>query len=97
LKEFLTKQPEEVTKKAALSAEFILKNLDNKVKWSIWYTSANDKALDFIKNFRDTQKGLADAQVDFSPKIVTWSCTSCDSDFKKKECLSNGRYCAMNH
>lgn len=33
----------------------------------------------------------------FSPHIVTWSCTSCDADFKRKECLSNGRYCAMNH
>ncbi len=28
---------------------------------------------------------------------MTWACTSCDAEFKRKECLSNGRYCAMNH
>jgi len=37
------------------------------------------------------------SETEFEPHIVTWACTSCDSEFKKKECLSNGRYCAMNH
>ena len=37
------------------------------------------------------------SEAEFEPHIVTWACTSCDSEFKKKECLSNGRYCAMNH
>jgi hypothetical protein len=36
-------------------------------------------------------------EASFTPKIVTWACTSCDAEFKRKECLSNGRYCAMNH
>lgn len=53
LKEFLTKQPEDVSSKASLRADFIFKNQDNKVKWELWYTSTNDKALDFVKNFRD--------------------------------------------
>ena len=53
LKDFLTKQPAEVAAKASLSAEFILKNQDNKVNWELWYTSTNDKALDFVRNFRD--------------------------------------------
>ena len=98
LKDFLTKQPLEVSAKASLSAEFVFKNQDNKVKWEMWYTSTNDKALDFIRNFRDnTQLMAADPQIEFTPRLVTWSCTSCDADFKRKECLSNGRYCAMNH
>jgi hypothetical protein len=62
----------------------------------LWYTSANDKSLDFIKNFKDNVQILKEA-VDFTPRIVTWACTGCDSEFKKKECVSNGRYCAMNH
>ena len=28
---------------------------------------------------------------------MTWSCPYCDSDFKRKECFSDGKYCAMNH
>ncbi len=101
LKDFLTKQPSDIAAKASLSAEFLFKNQDNKVKWELWYTSTNDKALDFIRNFRETNSKLLASvkkgDAEFTPRIVTWSCTSCDADFKKKECLSNGRYCAMNH
>lgn len=96
LKDFLTKQSAEVAAKASLSAEFVFKNQDNKVNWELWYTSTNDKALDFIRNFRDTNKLLGEG-IEFTPHIVSWACTSCDADFKRKECLSNGRYCAMNH
>lgn len=35
--------------------------------------------------------------VQFKPRIVTWSCPYCDNDFKRKECVSDGKYCAMNH
>jgi hypothetical protein len=66
------------------------------VKWQFWYTSANDKALDFIKNFREDVVSL-DTEAEFTPRIVTWACTGCDSDLKKKECVSNGKYCSMNH
>ena len=60
LKDFLTKQPADVAAQAALAAEFIIKNHENKVDWMIWYTSASDKALDFIKNFKDTEDKLND-------------------------------------
>jgi hypothetical protein len=96
LKDFLLKQPAEIAAKASLSAEFVLKNQDNKVKWELWYTSTNDKALDFVRNFRENYK-LMGEEAQFNPRIVTWACTSCDAEFKRKECLSNGRYCAMNH
>lgn len=96
LKDFLTKSSPELVAKAALTAEFVFKNKENKVKWELWYTSTNDKALDFVRNFRDQFLQLG-PETEFSPHIVTWSCTSCDADFKRKECLSNGRYCAMNH
>jgi hypothetical protein len=63
----------------------------------VWYTSTNDKALDFIRNFREFTQKMDIPSQEFSPRLVTWSCTSCDSAFRQKECLSNGRYCAMNH
>jgi hypothetical protein len=28
---------------------------------------------------------------------VTWACPQCDQEFKKKECFSDGKYCAMKH
>jgi hypothetical protein len=96
LKDFLRSQSPEVAAQAALSAEFIFENLENRVDWSIWYTSANDKALDFIKNFKETYKTIAE-EANFRPRFVTWACPSCDADFKRKECFSNGKYCAMNH
>ena len=33
----------------------------------------------------------------FTPKVVTWACPSCQNEFKKDECFGNGKYCAPNH
>lgn len=73
-----------------------MKNPSNKVSYELWYTSTNDKSLDFIKNFKEEHYNFG-SNVNFRPRIVTWSCIQCETDFKKKECVSNGRYCAMNH
>lgn len=40
---------------------------------------------------------LVQEEVSFEPKFVTWACPYCDSDYKRKECVSDGKYCAMNH
>jgi len=29
--------------------------------------------------------------------MVSYACPNCDSDFKKSNCVSNGKYCAMHH
>ena len=42
-------------------------------------------------------KDFSTSEIEFTPHYVTWACPSCDQDFKKKDCISNGRYCAMNH
>lgn len=97
LKDFLDSSPEYLVEQASLAAEFIMSNPDNTVEWSLWYTSSNDKALDFIKYFYEDMVKFDVKDVTFSPQFVTWSCTSCDSDFKRRECVSDGQYCAMNH
>lgn len=51
LKNFLKTASAEVAAQASLSAEFVMSNPDNTVEWSLWYTSSNDRALDFIKYF----------------------------------------------
>ena len=97
LKDFLLSSSAEVAIKASLAAEFIMENPDNTVEWSLWYTSSNDRALDFIKYFYEDMQKFSMIDVDFSPKYVTWSCPNCDDAYKKRECVSNGKYCAMNH
>ena len=97
LKDFLLSSSAEVAIKASLAAEFIMENPDNTVEWSLWYTSSNDRALDFIKYFYEDMQKFSMVDVDFSPKYVTWSCPNCDDAYKKRECVSNGKYCAMNH
>lgn len=74
-----------------------MENPDNTVEWSLWYTSSNDRSLDFIKYFYDDMVKFDTKDVTFTPRFVTWACPSCDSDFKRKECVSDGLYCAMNH
>lgn len=96
LTNFLTQNSEELTSKAALSAEFIIEMQDH-VEWQLWYTSINDKSLDFIKNFNEYQQKFDRDQIRFQPHIVTWACPYCSTDYKEKECLSDGRYCSMNH
>jgi len=96
LKDFLLSQPAEEASQAALAAEFVFQNQNNTVTWELWYTTANDRALDFLKNMGLTANKLAKV-TEFQPRLVTWACPSCDSDFKRRECFSNGKYCAMNH
>lgn len=74
-----------------------MENPDNTVEMDYFYTSESDKSLDFIKNFRENYEKFSRDDVTFTPHIVTWACTHCDSEFKRKECVSDGKYCAMNH
>lgn len=66
---------------------------DNRVEYEFWYSSIFDwdknKLIDlgtFLRVFREDTY--------FTPRIMTYSCETCDSLFKETECLSNGEYCA---
>ena len=48
----------------------------------------------FLKELGELIKPIMD-QVDFEVKTVNWACPTCDTDFKRKHCISNGAYCAM--
>ena len=81
---------------ATLSAEFAVKAMAQDAKVEIWYSSNNQRSLDFIKEFDKYAHDLQDV-VDITPHFVTWACPSCTDQFKKEECFSNGAYCAPNH
>ena len=73
-----------------------MENPDNRVEYDIWYTSTDDRAMDFIDNFMQYDKLLGD-KVLMTPHYVTFDCRDCDEEYKKKECFDNGRFCALNH
>ena len=73
-----------------------MENPDNRVEYDIWYTSTDDRALDFINNFEEYDT-LLGKKVLMTPHFVTFDCKDCDEEFKKKECFDNGRFCALNH
>ncbi len=97
LRDFLLNSSPEVASTASLAAEFVMRHPDNIVEWSLWYTSSNDRALDFVKYFSEEMEKFKERETEFSPKIVTWACPYCEADLKKKDCVSDGKYCSMNN
>lgn len=84
-------------KETALTAEFLMEvRNDNKVEASLWYSSSDDRSLDFIKNMADYIEPII-SSVNFEPKFVTWACPHCDWSSKRTNCVSDGKYCAMQH
>ena len=81
---------------ATLSAEFAVKEKSSKVDLEFWYSSNNQLALDFIKEF-DRYAHKLDGYINITPRFVTWGCPVCTEDFKKEECFGSGQYCAPNH
>lgn len=98
LKSFLQTQNNVLRKQTSLTAEFFIKpNSDNSVYSEIWYTSSDKKSLDFIKNIADYVEPILNSKLVIEPKPITWSCPDCDREFKIRNCVSNGKYCAIQH
>lgn len=53
---------------------------DDRVEYDIWFTSSNDRALDFISDFKeyDTKFGK---KVLMTPRYVFWKCTFCEEEY----------------
>jgi PA domain len=81
---------------AQIIITFNMENPDNRVEYDIWFTSTDDRALDFIDNFKEYDK-LFGESVLMTPHYVTFDCSDCDASFKSKECFGNGKFCALNH
>lgn len=97
LKSHLVKASAQELKTTFLKAEFKAASVaTGQVKTELWYTSSDDRSLDFISNMAEYLVPIIE-KMSFEPKFVTWACPHCDSDYKKKNCLSDGKYCAMQH
>jgi len=76
-------------------ADFYLEKPDDRVEYDIFYTSSNDRALDFIDDFANVDLKLGE-KVLMTPRFVLWACPNCDEDYTLQHCLSGGRYCAVD-
>lgn len=97
LRDFLINAPYEDSKMATLKAEFLMEtHADNTVLAQFWYTSSDDKSLDFIRYVSDYLEPII-RHVNFEPRFVTWACQQCIPVFKQRNCVSDGKYCSMQH
>ena len=90
------KKKNDIFEQSLISIKFNMDKPDNRVEYDIWFTSTDDRALDFVDNFEEYDRFLG-KKVLMTPHYVTFECNSCDDEFKKKECYGNGKYCAINH
>lgn len=67
---------------------------NNVVEFDFWYSSANDKALDFLEDFAEMDKKLGE-KVKLVPHFVFWECRGCDANYLATDCYGGGKYCAV--
>ena len=77
LMDFLKRASEEEIDQLAIMAEFIMDKPDDRVEYDIWFTSSNDRALDFITDFKEMDSKFAE-MVLMEPHYVFWRCTNCE-------------------
>ena len=90
---YLESKSDEAIETIAIKVEFEMNKPDDRVEYDIWYTSSNDRALDFISNFAATDDKFK-TNVLMTPHFVFWRCEGCDADLKKNDCFADGKYCA---
>lgn len=97
LKDYLKNASPEEIKKIRLKAVYEMKHpANNIVDFKLWYTSADTRATELMSMLEEQMLNLVE-HIQFEPRFVTWSCRECDSNFKKRSCVSDGRYCAMSY
>lgn len=91
IKDFLINKKKHI----ALLTSFEIDRPDNRVEYDFWYTSSDDRALDFLRDYKENHVQLGD-KVLMSPHFAFWTCENCDEEVLKRDCYGNGAYCAIN-
>ena len=80
-----------------MQADFLIEYKGNdEVSLELWYTTSDDTSLDFIRNIAKYIEPLIE-HVNLEPRFVSYACPKCDAEYKHKNCISDGKYCAMRH
>lgn len=77
LMDFLKRASEAELDSLAIMAEFIMEKPDDRVEYDIWFTSSNDRALDFISDFKEFDSKFSDLVL-MEPHYVFWKCSNCE-------------------
>ena len=85
-----------IVKQSALFVTFELPHPDQRVEYDIWYSSVDDRALDFMVEFREYDEKFSELVL-MTPHFVSWSWEAWDSKFKEDEWFGNGKYWAIAH
>lgn len=78
-----------------LKTTFEINRPDDRVEYDIWFSSSNDRGLDFIRDFMPYHNRLGD-KVQMTPRYFTWSCENCDESITDIDCVCGGKYCAID-
>jgi hypothetical protein len=91
---FLDTASEQEIDQTAIMAKFVMEKPDDRVEYDIWFTSTNDRALDFITDFKEYDERFG-TKVLMTPRYVFWKCTFCEEEYLQNDCYGGGRYCAV--
>jgi hypothetical protein len=94
LLDFLDRALEKEKKSMIVAASFFMSSPDNRVEYDFWYTSSNDRALDFLSDFEEMDKKLGKSVL-ITPHFVFWKCVGCEQSYLDNDCYGGGKYCAM--
>jgi hypothetical protein len=92
---FLRSATIEEASSVTLGITFQLDAPDNTVEYNLWYTSSDDRSLDFLYNLAEYDLKLG-KHSHFTPKFVYWECYWCEEQLVKDNCYGNGKYCAID-
>jgi len=84
--------------KVQLRATMEVSNAKNSVEVDFWYASSLDLGLKLSQELSALAYSFGNDHNKkplFTPRIATFPCTQCPEEIKKKNCLSNGRYCSF--
>jgi hypothetical protein len=82
-------------KQIQLVIKFEMNRPDDRVEYEFWFTSSNDRGLDFIRDFMPYHQKLG-KKVLIIPRYFSWACINCDDSITESDCFCGGRYCAMD-
>ena len=71
--DFIQRASNEELAQTAIMVDFKMEKPDNRVEYDIWYTSSNDRALDFISDFTTMDFKLYESTM-MTPHFVFWKC-----------------------
>jgi hypothetical protein len=94
LLDYLKRASDEELDQTAIMAQFIMEKPDDRVEYDLWFTSSNDRALDFVSDFKETDEKFGE-KVLMTPRYVFWKCTFCEPEYLANDCYGGGRYCAV--